>query len=159
MGTGLEQTITDTLANVCDRLTPNQHFWAFIIAQIVIQLTLAMINYIGFTKNPNVEANTLFQASVNFLRTLMSASIKRRYTVAEVKKAYDFKDLQTKIMAKGGPEAEKFLKVNLEAIFEWLKESSIASENKYDDVAVPLAIGVLSPIVMGAIDHVDGKIY
>ena len=73
-----------------------------------------------------------------------------------MEKAYDPKALLEKCRAKGGPDAEKLAKVNLEAVFEWLEESAVLSENKIDDVAVPLAVATVKPLVAKALDQIDG---
>lgn len=75
-----------------------------------------------------------------------------------MEKAYDVKALLEKCRAKGGPEAEKLAKANFEAMMEWLEESAVMSENKIDDVAVPLATATLKPIVMKALDQIDGAV-
>lgn len=72
-----------------------------------------------------------------------------------MEKAYDVKALIAKCQEKGGPDAEKLAKANFEAIIEWVLESAPLSENKVDDVLV-LGIGVLKPLVMSALDQIDG---
>lgn len=73
-------------------------------------------------------------------------------------KAYDPVALLEKIKAKGGPDAEKLAKANFEALLEWLEESAPLSENKIDDVAVPLATATIKPLVFKALDQIDGKV-
>ena len=72
-----------------------------------------------------------------------------------MEKAYDVKALVAKCQEKGGPEAEKLAKANFEAIIEWVLESAPVSENKVDDVLV-LGIAALKPLVMAALDQIDG---
>lgn len=72
-----------------------------------------------------------------------------------MEKAYDVKALVAKCQEKGGPDAEKLAKANFEAIIEWVLESAPLSENKVDDVLV-LGIGALKPLVMAALDQIDG---
>ena len=73
-----------------------------------------------------------------------------------MEKAYDPKALLEKCREKGGPEAEKLAKANFEALMEWLEESAVLSENKIDDVAVPLAVATIKPLVVGVLDQIDG---
>lgn len=75
-----------------------------------------------------------------------------------MQKAYDPKALLEKMRKHGGPDAEKLAKANFQAICEWLLESAALSENKIDDIAVPLAVGTASPIVMKALDNIDGQV-
>lgn len=75
-----------------------------------------------------------------------------------MEKAYDAKALLEKCRAKGGPDAEKLAKANFEALMEWLEESAVLSENKIDDVAVPLAVATVRPLVAKALDQIDGKV-
>lgn len=72
-----------------------------------------------------------------------------------MEKAYDVKALVAKCQQKGGPDAEKLAKANFEAIIEWVLESAPLSENKVDDVLV-LGIAALKPLVMTALDQIDG---
>ena len=72
-----------------------------------------------------------------------------------MEKAYDVKALVAKCQEKGGPDAEKLAKANFEAIIEWVLESAPVSENKVDDVLV-LGIAALKPLVMAALDQIDG---
>lgn len=73
-----------------------------------------------------------------------------------MEKAYDVKALMAKCQEKGGPGAEKLAKANFEALMEWLEESAVLSENKIDDVAVPLAVATVKPLVIKALDQIDG---
>lgn len=75
-----------------------------------------------------------------------------------MKTAYDVQALIDKLREKGGPEAEKLAGKNFEALLEWLEESAVLSENKIDDVAVPMATATIKPLVMKAIDQIDGKV-
>jgi hypothetical protein len=72
--------------------------------------------------------------------------------------AYDPKLLLEKMRKHGGPDAEKLAKANFAAVCEWLVESAAGSENKIDDVAVPLAVATLSPVVVKALDAIDGQV-
>jgi len=78
--------------------------------------------------------------------------------MATVTKAYDIKELIEIVKEEGGPEAEKFLKANINAVKKWLTLSAPISANKVDDIAIPLSISTLSPLLDKVIDHVDGKI-
>lgn len=73
-----------------------------------------------------------------------------------MKKAYDVTALIEKCREKGGPDAEKLAKANIGALLEWLEESAVLSENKIDDVAVPMATATLKPIINKVLDQIDG---
>lgn len=73
-----------------------------------------------------------------------------------MEKAFDPKALLEMMRAKGGADAEKLAKANIEALLEWLQASAVLSENKIDDVAVPLAIATVKPLIMKALDAIDG---
>jgi hypothetical protein len=53
-----------------------------------------------------------------------------------MKKAYDFKELAKKLEAEGLVIAEDAAKKVIGHLFDWLEESAVASENKYDDLLV-----------------------
>lgn len=74
-----------------------------------------------------------------------------------MEKAYDPKDLMEKMRKHGGPDSEKLAKANFLAICEWLEESAVLSENKVDDVVNPIAIKTLRPLVLKALDAIDGQ--
>ena len=74
-------------------------------------------------------------------------------------KAYDLKDLGEKLAAKGLPilkeSAESTAKEVYLAVKEWAKESAAISETKIDDLVAPF-YDQLDPLVLGAIDKIDG---
>lgn len=70
MDDGIKGVILQSLENTC-QLSANQHFWVVVVVQVIVQFTLALVNYFGFTKNPNVKANTIFQWFVNKIRAIM----------------------------------------------------------------------------------------
>ena len=72
-------------------------------------------------------------------------------------KAYDLKELGEKLKAKGLPVLEDTAEKVYEAVKEWVQESAVVSENKIDDVAVPLAFPILDKVVEPAIDSIDGQ--
>lgn len=74
-----------------------------------------------------------------------------------MEKAYDMKALAEKCRAKGGAGAEQLVKANWEAIKEWLMESAMLSENKMDDMAVPLALPIIDKLLAPVLDQIDGK--
>lgn len=73
-------------------------------------------------------------------------------------KAYDLKDLAKKLELKGLPVVEETARQVYEAVHEWIAESAVLSENKIDDVAVPLAFPMLDKVVLPAIDKIDGEV-
>lgn len=72
-------------------------------------------------------------------------------------KAYDLKELEKKLVAQGLPVIEGLAEKTYAAVKEWVEESAPISENKVDDVVVPLAFPVLDKVVLPAIDKIDGE--
>ena len=73
-----------------------------------------------------------------------------------MEKPYGIKDLGDKLKDRGLDLAEDAAGIVAEEVLGWLKESAIASENKYDDMlvaAIPLFEGELKK----QIDKIDGK--
>lgn len=73
-------------------------------------------------------------------------------------KAYDPKRLLELIRKHGGPEAEKLAKANWKAVKEWALESAVLSENKIDNVGIPLAASTLGPVVESALDNISPEV-
>ena len=48
-------------------------------------------------------------------------------------KAYDLKELEVKLKEAGLPVVEDLAEKSVKAVFEWLKESAVASESEIDD--------------------------
>ena len=74
----------------------------------------------------------------------------------EEKKAYDLKDLLAKLKDSGLDLAEDAAGDVLRCVFSWVKESAILSENKMDDMIVPLMLPV-EAYIMSLVDKIDGK--
>jgi hypothetical protein len=74
-----------------------------------------------------------------------------------MEKAYDLKDLEKKLVAKGLPLVENLAKDVYEAVKEWVKESAPLSKNPIDDVVAPLLFPVLDKIVLPELDKIDGQ--
>lgn len=72
------------------------------------------------------------------------------------KKAYDFKDLSTKLKSRGLDVAEDAARELTEAVLEWFKESAIISKNPYDDMAL-VVLPKIEEIIFQKIDQIDGK--
>lgn len=73
-----------------------------------------------------------------------------------MEKAYDVKALAAQLKAKGMDVAEDAAKVAVEATLDWLAESAVLSENKFDDLLVAI-VPVVKPHVMQMLDSIDGK--
>ncbi len=69
--------INEAISQVCE-LPHHEHVLIILAAQIIVQFTMALINYFGFTKNPNVKSSTLFEATINILKSMMALIFKRR---------------------------------------------------------------------------------
>lgn len=71
--------------------------------------------------------------------------------------SYDLKVLGEKLKAKGLPVLENTAELVYEAVKEWIQESAVVSENKLDDVIVPVAFPIIDKVVEPAIDKIDGQ--
>lgn len=78
-----------------------------------------------------------------------------------MEKAYDFKELGKRIVARGLPSlkevGEEEAKVIYEELKKWFQESAVISPNKIDDAVAPF-IGLADQVVLPQIDKIDGKI-
>lgn len=78
-----------------------------------------------------------------------------------MEKAYDLKVLGEKLKAKGLPILEEAAEATAKEVYlavkEWLKESAPLSEGKIDDFIAPF-YDKLDPIVLAAIDKIDGEV-
>lgn len=72
----LPHAINEAINQVCE-LPRHEHVLIILTAQIIVQFTMALINYFAFTKNPNVKSSTLFEFFINVLKAILS-SVKRR---------------------------------------------------------------------------------
>lgn len=74
-----------------------------------------------------------------------------------MEKAYDPKALLEALKAQGLPVLEDAAEKTIEAVFTWLQESAVKSENRIDD-----ALMVLYPhakeLALGQADKIDGSI-
>lgn len=70
--------------------------------------------------------------------------------------AYEVSKLVDKLKSKGLDVAEDAAVVVLEAVVEFVKEGAAESENKVDDLLVPL-VDAIKPIVVQQLDKIDGK--
>jgi hypothetical protein len=70
--------------------------------------------------------------------------------------AYEIEKLTAKLKAKGLDVAEEGARVVLDAVVEYIEEGAVESENKLDDILVPLVVA-LKPLAEKAIDKIDGK--
>lgn len=74
-----------------------------------------------------------------------------------MEKAYDVKALVEKLKGKGLDLAEDAAKIAAESVLEWIQESAISSETKFDDILAALIPVVKGP-VLEQIDKIDGKV-
>jgi hypothetical protein len=70
--------------------------------------------------------------------------------------AYEAHKLVDKLKSKGLDVAEDAAVVVLEAVVEFIKEGAAESENKVDDLLVPL-VDAVKPIIVQQLDKIDGK--
>jgi hypothetical protein len=71
-------------------------------------------------------------------------------------KAYDPKVLLEKLKKQGLPVLEDGAEKTYVAVKEWIKESALESENKYDDLGIPF-INYVDQLVMPQLDKIDGQ--
>lgn len=72
----------------------------------------------------------------------------------EEKKTYDLKKLGEKLKDKGLDIAEDSLALVVEETFDWVAESAVASENKYDDLLVGV-IPAAKKVILAQVDKLD----
>ena len=70
-----------------------------------------------------------------------------------MEKAYDVKDLGSKIVIEGKEIGEAAAKAVVVAVIAWLEESAKLSENKYDDL-VPFSL--VKNEALKLVDKIDG---
>lgn len=73
-----------------------------------------------------------------------------------MEKAYDVKDLASKLKDKGLDIAEESLNIVVEELFVWVEESAKVSSTPYDDMAL-LLLPQLKELALKAIDKIDGE--
>lgn len=73
-----------------------------------------------------------------------------------MKKAFDPKDLAERLKSKGMDVAEDLAKLIANEVMDWLSDSFVLSDNKYDDMALPL-IPPIKAFVNSQLDKIDGK--
>ncbi len=72
-----------------------------------------------------------------------------------MEKAYSLKGLGKKMQSKGLPVLETAAEQAYIAFKEWIVESAVMSENKLDDMGIPL-IKFLDQVVVPVINKIDG---
>ena len=70
--------------------------------------------------------------------------------------AFELNDLVEKLKAKGLPIAEDLAGEVVNAVFEWIEEEVVESENKYDDLALAI-LPAVKPFIFKYIDKIDGQ--
>jgi hypothetical protein len=74
-----------------------------------------------------------------------------------MEKAYDLKALAEKMKSKGLDLAEEGAKIAVVSMLEWLEESAVKSENKYDDLSLAV-LPLIKPAILKEIDKIDGQV-
>ena len=114
----------------------------------------------GFRGGPKhfhlqISVNTkTYETDSSFFENVSLENLTKKESTME--KAYDLKDLGSKLKEKGLDLAEDAAGIVLDATMDWLGESAIKSENKIDDILVPLLMAV-KPYIKDQIDKIDGK--
>lgn len=73
-----------------------------------------------------------------------------------MEKAYDPKALLEKLKDQGLDLAEDAAGLLVEAVFDWVGESALMSETKFDDLLAGV-LPVVKPHVLALIDKIDGE--
>jgi hypothetical protein len=73
-----------------------------------------------------------------------------------MEKAFDLQALKMKLDKAGVPVAEDLIQIAVNSFLDWVQESAVLTENKYDDAAV-LLIPMIKQMIAPAIDQIDGK--
>lgn len=68
----------------------------------------------------------------------------------------DTKLLVEKLKDQGLPIAEDMVEKVVIAVFDWLEEEVVKSENKYDDLLIAI-LPALKPTVLAYVDKIDGQ--
>jgi hypothetical protein len=76
--------------------------------------------------------------------------------MSDAQKAYDLKELVAKLKGKGLNIAEDAAGEVYACLKEWLSESAVKSENKYDDLILAI-LPMLDELVEEQIDKIDGE--
>lgn len=72
-------------------------------------------------------------------------------------KAYDIKELVSKLKAKGLDVAEDAAKHVVEASLDWVEESAKISATPYDDMGL-IVLPKLKELALAAADKIDGEV-
>jgi len=73
-----------------------------------------------------------------------------------MEKAFDPAALLVKMKGKGLIVAEAGAEALALSVFEWLEESFVLSENKYDDIVGAAFLPQIKEVAFGAINKIDG---
>jgi hypothetical protein len=74
-----------------------------------------------------------------------------------MEKAFDLKDLEARLKAKGLVAVEGLAEVVANEVFEWAEASCLIHENAFVKAIGVQAIQIVKPLAMGAIDKIDGQ--
>ena len=74
-----------------------------------------------------------------------------------MEKAFDLKDLQKKLEAKGMPAVEGLAEIVAGEVFAWAEESCLIHPNSMVKALGVPAIAIIKPLAMQAIDKIDGQ--
>lgn len=69
---------------------------------------------------------------------------------------YDLNDLVSRLKDQGLDVAEDAAKLVVGAVFAWVKDSALASENKMDDLVLAV-LPVVEEYVKSQLDKIDGE--
>ena len=71
-------------------------------------------------------------------------------------KAFELSALVEKLKARGLDVAEEAAKILVEEVFDWVSESVILTENKFDDMTIAV-IPTIKAYALGKVDLIDGE--
>jgi len=72
-----------------------------------------------------------------------------------MEKAYDLKDLGERLKKIGLPVLEETAEQVYHVVQEWVVDSAALSENKLDDVIVPIAMPIIDKVVEPAMEKIS----
>lgn len=73
-----------------------------------------------------------------------------------MEKAFDLMALKAKLDAKGVPVLEDAAQILVNEVLDWVQESVVLTENKFDDVAMAF-VPMVKTMIAPTIDQIDGK--
>lgn len=74
-----------------------------------------------------------------------------------MEKAFDLKDLETRLKVNGLPAIEGLAEIVAGEVFAWAEESCLVHPNSMVKALGVPAIAIIKPLAMQALDKIDGQ--